>query len=75
MKVKFESYDQYIISLVKRKILKDTIIYFDNNTQLMEFIYLRYNINSHQIEFDNYLLHLNNKLGERFATIGKILKY
>ena len=71
--IKFESYDQIFVYLVKCKILKDKYIYFSNNAELMEFIYLRFNVTYRQVEFDNDTIHLNNKLGERFATIGKII--
>ena len=72
--IKFESYEQIVIYLVKSKVLKDSYIYFNNNTEFMEFIYLRFNVNHHQVEIDgNNEIHLNDKLGERFATIGKII--
>lgn len=72
--VKFESYDQIIVNLAKSKVLKDSYIYFDNNTELMEFIYLRYNVNYRQVDIDEKNeISLNDKLGERFAIIGKII--
>lgn len=72
--VKFESYDQIIIYLAKSKVLNDSYIYFDNNSELMEFIYARYNVIHRQIEIDEKNeISLNDKLGERFAIIGKII--
>ena len=72
--IKFESYDQIIIYLVKCKVLKDSCIYFKNNTELMEFIYSRYSVNHVQVEINsNNEINLNNKLGELFAVVGKII--
>jgi len=72
--VKFESYDQIIVYLAKSKVLNDSYIYFDNNSELMEFIYARYNVTHRQIEIDEKNeISLNDKLGERFAIIGKII--
>lgn len=71
--IKFDSYDQTIIYLVKCKILKDSCLYFDNNVELMEFIYSRYNVSHCQVEIDGNEIKLNNKLGELFAMIGKII--
>lgn len=72
--VKFESYDQIIVYLAKSKVLNDSYIYFDNNSELTEFIYARYNVTHRQIKIDEKNeISLNNKLGERFAVIGKII--
>ena len=70
----FDSYDQIIQSMVKNKTLYTSFLYFNSYEELLEFIYLRYNVNHRQIEIDfNHEIHLNNKLGERFATIGKVI--
>jgi len=71
---KIESYDQIISSLVKKKILDSNFLYFNTTDEIIRFHSIRYNIQSVQIKFDNddYII-LNNKLGEKFSTIGKII--
>ena len=71
---RIESYDQIISSLIKRKILDSNFLYFNTTDEIIRFHSIRYNIQPFQIKFDNddYIV-LNNKLGEKFSTIGKII--
>lgn len=71
--IKLDFYDQIFLYLVKNKILKDNVLYFNDNIELKNFIYIRYNISNSQIDINKNKIHLTNKLGERFTTIGEII--
>ena len=72
---KIESYDQIISSLVKKKILDSTFLYFNDKDEIIEFHCIRYNIQSFQIKIENNSIILTNKLGEQFSIIGQIITH
>lgn len=72
---KIESYDQIISSLVKKKILDSTFLYFNDKDDIIRFHCIRYNIQSFQIKFENNTIILTNKLGEQFSIIGQIISH